>query len=81
MNSNTINTEQLVQDIHELTLYLKKRFGKEKIVIMGHSLGAGFATYAAARYPEDYCAYIGIGQPTSVCEIDRLTYQWTLKQA
>jgi len=81
MDSKTMNTEQLVEDIHELTLYLKKRFKKEKIVIMGHSFGSGFGTYAAALYPQDYSAFIGIGEPVCPTEIDRLSYSWTLEQA
>jgi pimeloyl-ACP methyl ester carboxylesterase len=78
---STLNTQQLIQDIHELTLYLKKRFNKEKIVIMGHSFGAGFGTLSAAFYPHDYSAFIGIGEPVCPTEIDRLSYSWTIEQA
>lgn len=74
-------TEQLIQDIHELTLYLKKKFKKEKIIITGHSFGAGFGAYAAAVYPEDYSLFIRIAQPVNPCEIDRLAYAWNIKQA
>ena len=75
MDYKTMNTEQLTQDIHELTLYLKERFGKEKIVLMGHSFEAGFGALAAARYPEDYSAFIGIGQPVNPIENDSLSYK------
>jgi proline iminopeptidase len=81
LDASTMNTGQLLQDIHELTQYLKKRFGKEKIVLMGHSFGAGFGALAAARYPEDYSTYIGIGQPVCVSDIDRLSYAWTVEQS
>jgi pimeloyl-ACP methyl ester carboxylesterase len=81
MDFQTLNTEQLTQDIHELTLYLKKRFGKEKIAIMGHCFGAGFAAVAASRYPEDYSACIGISQPVDPVENDALCYEYTLEKA
>lgn len=81
LDYSTFNKEQLVQDIHELTVYLKKRFNKDKIIIAGHSFGAGFGAYAATKYPQDYSALIVIGMPVSPCEIDRLSYKWNLEQA
>lgn len=81
MDYKTINTEQLTQDIHELTLYLKDRFGKKKIVLMGHSFGAGFGALAAARYPDDYSALIGLGQPVNPIENDALSYRYVLEKA
>lgn len=81
MSSKTFNKKQLVQDLHELTRYLKKRFRKDKIVILGHSFGAGFGSFVAVKYPEDYSAFIGIGQPTNISEIDRLSYDWVSGQA
>lgn len=81
LDSKTITTEQLIADIHELTQYLKKRFAKNKIILMGHSFGAGFGALVASKYPDDYCAYIGIGQPVNPVETDRLSYSWTFEQA
>jgi pimeloyl-ACP methyl ester carboxylesterase len=81
MDYSTFTTEQLLQDIHELTQYLKERFGKEKIAIMGHSFGAGFAAYAAERYPEDYSAFIGIGQPINLVESDSMAFEFALENA
>ncbi len=77
----SINTAQLIQDVHELTQYLKKTLKKEKIIIMGHSFGAGFSSYAAARYPEDYSLCINIGQPVCPVECDRLSYPFLLDLA
>jgi proline iminopeptidase len=81
LDPRTMSTEQLLQDVHELTLYLKQRFGKEKITIMGHSFGAGFAARAAATYPEDYSCYIGIGQPVCPVECDKRSYPYILDVA
>jgi pimeloyl-ACP methyl ester carboxylesterase len=81
MDYKTFNSDQLVNDIHELTLYLKKEFKKEKILMLGHSFGAGFGAMAAALYPEDYSAFIGIGQPVKIRDIDSTSYSWVVDQA
>jgi pimeloyl-ACP methyl ester carboxylesterase len=81
LDSKTMTVERLVQDTHEVTQYLKQRLGKDKIVLMGHSWGAGLGAVVAARYPQDYAAFIGMGQPVKPLESDRLSYAFTLKQA
>lgn len=81
LNFSTMSRKQLLQDIHELTEYLKKRFKKEKIVIMGHSFGAGFGALASATYPEDYSCFIGIGQPVCPVECDKRSYPYILEVA
>jgi pimeloyl-ACP methyl ester carboxylesterase len=45
-----------------VTNYLRRRFGKEKIYLMAHSGGSFFAIQVAARRPDLYYAYIGMGQ-------------------
>lgn len=79
--NKTITTKQLLQDIHEMTLYLKKSLGKNKIALMGHSFGAGFGALAVATFPEDYSTYIGIGQAVNPTEISRVSYTWALETA
>lgn len=58
----SINMNQLVVDAHEITVYLKNRFNQEKIFIAGHSLGTVLGIESIKKYPEDYYAYVGIGQ-------------------
>ena len=59
---NTMTVEQFIQDTHEMTLYLKERFEKDKIYLLGHSWGTQIGIITASRYPEDYIAYIGVSQ-------------------
>ena len=61
-DTKQITLENLLNDTHEVTEYLKKRFEKEKIYIMGFSGGSHIALKAAQQYPEDYYAYIGMAQ-------------------
>jgi pimeloyl-ACP methyl ester carboxylesterase len=58
----TMTYEQFIADTIEATNYLRRRFGKEKIYLMAHSGGSFFAIQVAARRPELYYAYIGMGQ-------------------
>lgn len=61
-NPKNLSTQSLVDDAHELTQYLKKKFNKEKIVLLGFSYGSVIGLKLAERYPEDYSAYIGVSQ-------------------
>lgn len=58
----TMNINQFIDDTKKVTEYLKKRFHKEKIYLLGHSWGSVLGTLTVYNYPEDYYAYIGVGQ-------------------
>lgn len=77
----TFTTQQLLQDIHDMTKFLKEKLNKNKIGLMGHSFGAGFGALAASTYPDDYSIYIGIGQASDITEQNRVTYFWALETA
>jgi len=46
----TMTLEQMISDTLEVTNYLRHRFGKEKIYLMGHSGGTFIGIQAAARH-------------------------------
>ena len=62
MDVDSVNIQNLLDDTYAVTEYLKERFGKEKIYIMGFSGGTKIALMEAARHPENYYAYIGMAQ-------------------
>jgi pimeloyl-ACP methyl ester carboxylesterase len=76
-----MNIDQFVEDTRELTLYLLKKFGKERIVLVGHSWGSVVGALAVAKYPELYSCYVGIGQIANMEEGEAASYRWTLEQA
>lgn len=80
-DSSRMNIDQFVEDTKELTLYLLKKFGKERIVLAGHSWGSVIGVMAASKYPELYHGYIGYGQVANMAEGESASYRWTLKQA
>ncbi len=77
----TMTPEQFVQDAHELIEYLRKRFKKEKIYIVGHSWGSILGTLLANRYPELFYAYVGVGQVVNQYDNERVSYDYTFEQA
>ena len=76
----TMTMEQLISDTVAVTNYLRDRFGKEKIYLMGHSGGTFIGIQAAARTPELYYAYIGMAQMTYQLKSEKLAYEYMLKQ-
>ncbi len=76
----SMTLEQMISDTKEVTNYLRKRFGQEKIYLMGHSGGTFIGIQVAARYPELYHAYIGVSQMSDQLKSERLAYAYMLKQ-
>lgn len=74
----TMTFEQFVADAHQLTLYLKNRFNKEKIYILGHSWGTQLGLKVVQAYPKDYYAYIGVSQVVDNDLSSEISYQWLL---
>ena len=60
--AKTMTVDQFVCDISALANYLRSRFGKEKIYLMGHSWGSFIGIQPAARALELFCAYIGMAR-------------------
>jgi pimeloyl-ACP methyl ester carboxylesterase len=75
-----MTAEQFVSDTLEVTRYLIKRFGQEKIYLMGHSWGSYIGIQAAAQAPELYYAYIGMGQLVYQIQSEHLAYEYALAQ-
>jgi proline iminopeptidase len=80
-NPKNLSIESLVSDAHELTLFLKKRFNKEKIFLLGFSYGSVIGLKLAEKYPEDYYAYLGVSQIIDTKENWDVSMQWLKDQA
>lgn len=80
MSPTDATAEQLVSDAVEVTHYLLKRFGKEKIYLMGRSGGTFLGIQVAARFPELYHAYIGVGQMSNQLASEQLAYDYMLER-
>jgi len=58
----TMTVDRTVQDGIELSEYLRKHLGKDKIVIVGHSFGSRLGIGMAQARPDLFYAYVGMGQ-------------------
>ena len=74
-DESTMSIEQYIEDVHQMTQYLKKKFNREKIYLLGHSWGTQLGLVAAQRYPEDYHAYMGVGQVVHHHDAHRIAHQ------
>jgi pimeloyl-ACP methyl ester carboxylesterase len=80
-DAGAMNIDQFVEDTRELTRHLLDKFGKERLVLVGHSWGSAIGALTVARSPELYSCYVGIGQIANMAEGEMLSYQWALDQA
>jgi pimeloyl-ACP methyl ester carboxylesterase len=77
---NSITLERMISDTLEMTNYLRRRFGQDKIYLMGHSGGSFIGIQAAARAPELYYAYIGVAQMSNQLKSEMLAYDYMLQR-
>jgi pimeloyl-ACP methyl ester carboxylesterase len=74
----TLTVEQSIADTLAVTNYLRSRFHQDKIYLMAHSGGSLIGIQAAARAPELFHAYIGVGQMSYQLKSEILSYEYML---
>jgi pimeloyl-ACP methyl ester carboxylesterase len=65
----------MMKDLLEVIQYLKKKYNKQKIVILGHSWGSVLGSAFIQQYPEEIAFYIGVGQVVGMLENERVGYE------
>lgn len=79
--SSTLTFDNAVADTIEVTNYLRDRFGRDTIYLLGQSYGTILGVRAVQQHPELYAAFVGAGQMVSPRETDRIFYSDTLAWA
>lgn len=67
--------EVMIKDLFEVVQYLKKKYNREKIIILGHSWGSALGSIFIKQYPEEVAYYIGVGQVINMIENERVGYE------
>jgi len=66
--------ELMLHDLYEVIQYLKKKYHKEKIVLLGHSWGSVLGSFFIQKHPNDIAYYIGTGQVIHMTENEQVGY-------
>jgi pimeloyl-ACP methyl ester carboxylesterase len=77
----TMSIERMLADTEEMIAWLRKKFGKDKIFILGHSWGSVLGLKTAQRHPEWLHAYIGMGQGANIPESERRGWKFAMERA
>ncbi len=81
LQRRTMNVAQMEQDTLEVVNYLRQRFKKEKISVLGHSWGSVLGLWLAHEHPELLSAYVGVGQAVNMEQNEKVAYEDALQQA
>lgn len=66
--ASQLSVDLMLDDLHEIVLYLSERFGQQKIIMMGHSWGSVLGSRFALQYPELIQAFVGVGQTVHITD-------------
>jgi pimeloyl-ACP methyl ester carboxylesterase len=77
----TLTVDRYRDDAIELIELLREKYGKHKVILLGHSWGSIVGLSVAAKRPDLLYAYVGMGQVIDFRENERLGYAWVLTQA
>lgn len=75
----TTTMEQALQDTYEVVSYLKRKYKKDRILLLGHSWGSILGSLFTLQYPHMVQAYIGVGQVVNLFENERIGYEKALE--
>jgi pimeloyl-ACP methyl ester carboxylesterase len=77
----TLHIPRYVDDAIEIAEYVRKRYGKSKVILMAHSWGTAVAMNAALKRPDLFYAYVGIGQFINTRDNEKISFDYGMQQA
>lgn len=77
----TLSLDRYRDDAIELIELLRKRYGKRKIFLLGHSWGSAVGLSVAIKRPDLLYAYVGMGQLIDFRQNEKVGYATVLDQA
>lgn len=77
----TLNLQRYRDDAIELIELLCHKYGKRKVILLGHSFGSAVGLAVAAKRPDLLHAYVGMGQMIDWRENERQGFNWTIQHA
>ena len=77
----SLHIPRYIDDAIEIAEHVRKRYGKNKVILMAHSWGTVIGLGAAQQRPDLFYAYVGIGQVINTRDNERISFQYALQQA
>ena len=81
LQHRTMTIAQMEQDALDVTNYLRARFHRDKIFVLGHSWGSILGLWLAHEHPDLIYAYVGVGQVVDSQRNEEAAYQDALREA
>ena len=81
LSSSSMTVEQFIADLDELVEHVRRRLGKDRVVLYGHSWGSALGVLYAARFPEKVAVYAGSGQLGDSAAAESASYAIALAEA
>jgi pimeloyl-ACP methyl ester carboxylesterase len=78
--AQSMTLAQMIADTISVTDYLRHRFEKDKVYLLGHSWGSFLGIQVADAAPELYHAYIGMGQVSCQLKSEVAAHSFMLEQ-
>jgi len=79
--TSTLTLDGAVDDVVDVTEYLRERFGQDRVYLVGQLWGTILGVLAVQRRPQLYRAFVGAGQMVSPQATDQVYYRDTLAWA
>ena len=77
----TLTPDRYVADGIELVEYLRRRFGEEKVYLVGESWGSALGVWMVQRRPDLFHAFAGTGQMVSFLDTDLADFDFAVRRA
>lgn len=76
MNKDNLTKNQIAEDARDIIEYLCKTYGKDKIILVGHSWGTELAMNIIKKDSSKILSYIGVGQVVNQTEGELISYEY-----
>jgi proline iminopeptidase len=81
LQRRTMTVSRMQDDALEVVNYLRRRFARDRIVVMGVSWGSVLGLWLAHEHPEVIAAYVGVGQAIDMKANAKAAYDDALQTA
>jgi len=81
MDKDNFTKNQIVNDAKEIIEYLCKNYGKDKIILIGHSWATELGMDIIKSDSSRILSYVGVGQVVNQKEGERISYEYAIDLA